>query len=161
MFASNTIKADIKPTQNATYLVVVYSLGNDGMSNYNLEVSCLPGFTCSSQPPPACTLTDAASYSATTSTLTMKFTIGNNLGGPAIWNAWLTYADPQGTSLDTMQTLFSVSQPITNPPKTVTKTFGLPKEGTVGILSTLSTTKNGIACSSWVKVNTGTDPLSP
>ena len=113
------------------------------------------------KPLPPCALTDTATYSATTSTLTMKFTVGNNLGGPAIWNAWLTYADPQGTDPDTMQLLFSVSQPITNPPKAITKTFGLPKEGMVGILSTLSTTKNGIACSSWVKVNTGTDPLSP
>jgi hypothetical protein len=111
--------------------------------------------------PPPCTLSDAASYSATTSTLTMKFTIGNNLGGPAIWNAWLTYADPQGTDPDTMQLLFSTLQPTTNPPKTITKSFGLPKEGTVGVLSTLSTAKKGIACSSWVQVMTGTDPLSP
>jgi hypothetical protein len=106
-----------------------------------------------------CTLIDVLSYSATT--LTMKFTIGNNLGTTAIWNAWLTYADPQGTDPDTMQLLFSTMQPITNPPKAVTKTLALPKEGTVGILSTLSTSKNGIACSSWVKINTGTDPLSP
>jgi len=111
-----------------------------------------------------CTLIDSLSYNATTSTLTMKFTIGNNLGGPAIWNAWLTYADPQGTDPDTMQLLFSVLQPITNPPKAVTKTFGLPKEGTVGVLSTLSTPHlstaktEGIACSSWVQINTGTEP---
>ena len=118
------------------------------------DVSVTPGLIY-----PPCTLSDTASYQATTSTLTMKFTVGNNLGTTAIWNAWLTYADPQGTDLDTMQTLFSVSQPITNPPKTITKTLaGLPKEGNVGVLSTLSTPLKGIACSSWVYVNTGTEP---
>jgi hypothetical protein len=146
-----------QPPTNGTYMVLLTGEGDGSGGDYSIEVSCFLG-TCSSPP---CTLIDAASYNATTSTLTMKFTIGNNLGEPAIWNAWLTYADPQGTSLDTMQPLFSVSQPITNPPKVITKTFGLPKEGTVGILSTLSTTKNGIACSSWVQVTTGTDPLSP
>lgn len=112
-------------------------------------------------PPPPCTLSDRLSYNATTSTLTMQFTVGwwNSLGTPANWSAWLTYADPQGIDLDTMQNLFSVSQPITNPPKTITKTFApLPKEGVVGVFSTLSTPKNGIACSSWVPINTGTDP---
>jgi hypothetical protein len=95
----------------------------------------------------------------------MKFIVGNNLGTTANWSAWLTYADPQGTNLDTMQTLFSVSQPITNPPKAITKTLaGLPKEGNVGVLSTLSTPHlstaktEGIACSSWVQVKTGTEP---
>jgi hypothetical protein len=118
------------------------------------NVSVTAGFLIN----PPCTLTDSASYSATTSTLTMKFTVGNNLGAPAIWNAWLTYADPQGTDPDTIQLLFTTSQPITNPPEAVTKTIGLPKEGSVGVLSTLSTAKNGIACSSWVQVNTGTEP---
>jgi hypothetical protein len=58
-----------------------------------------------------------------------------------------------------METLFSVSQPITNPPKFITKILaGLPKEGIVGVLSTLSTPTKGIACSSWVQINTGTEP---
>jgi hypothetical protein len=107
-----------------------------------------------------CTLSDTLIYDATTSTLTMKFTIGNDLGISANWSAWLTYADPQGTNRDTMQTLFSVLQPITsNPPVAITKTLtGLPKEGVVGVLSTLSTPANGIACSSWVRINTGTEP---
>jgi hypothetical protein len=95
----------------------------------------------------------------------MKFTVGNSLGTAANWSTWLTYADPQGASLNTMQAIFSISQPTqanTIPPKAITKTFaGLPKEGNVGVLSTLSTPNNGIACSSWVQLNTGTDPLSP
>jgi hypothetical protein len=132
---------------------------NEGTSWFD-DVSITPGLLY-----PACTLKDTATYNATTSTLTMKFTVGNNLGTSANWSAWLTYADPQGTALDTMQTLFSVSQPITNPPKAITKTFtGLPKEGKVGVLSTLSTPHlstaktEGIACSSWVQINTGSEP---
>lgn len=121
------------------------------------DVSVTAGFLIN----PPCSLTDTAAYNAGTNALTMKFTVGNNLGTSANWSTWLTYADPQGANRDTMQTLFSQLQPITNPPKAITKTFSLPKEGTVGILSTLSTTKNGIACSSWVQVKTGTDPLSP
>jgi len=121
------------------------------------NVSVTAGFLIN----PPCTLTDSASYNTTDSTLTMNFTVGNNMGQTVNWSGWLTYADPQGSGLDTMQNLFSGSLGITNPPKAVTKTFGLPKEGTVGVLSTLSTTKNGIACSSWVQVKTGTDPLSP
>jgi hypothetical protein len=160
----STITTDVTPKANATFVVVIYSVTDDGTANYNLEVSCLFG-PCSSQPPPSCTLSDIASYNATTGTLTMKFTVGNNLGTSANWSAWLTYADPQGTGLDTMQALFSQLEPITNPPKAITKTFaGLSKEGKVGVLSTLSTPHlstaktEGIACSSWVQINTGTEP---
>jgi len=121
------------------------------------NVSVTAGFLIN----PPCTLTNSASYKTTDSTLTMNFTVGNNMGETVNWSGWLTYADPQGSGVDTMQNLFSGSLGITNPPKAITKTFGLPKEGTVGVLSTLSTTKNGIVCSSWVQVKTGTDPLSP
>jgi hypothetical protein len=158
-FGGRIIQIDFMPTTAEAGATMAFLTvgGNDTTATYDLEVSCVVG-TCPPQVPPPCTLSDTASYNATTSTLTMKFTIGNNLGATAIWNAWLTYADPQGTDLDTMQTLFSVSQPITNPPKAITKTTSLPKEGTVGVLSTLSTPTKGIACSSWVQVNTGTEP---
>ena len=165
----NIIRIDFTPTsaEAGTNMAFLAVAGNDSTATYNLEVSCLAG-TCPPVTFPPCTLTDTLSYNATTSTLTMKFTIGNSLGTAANWSAWLTYADPQGTSLDTMQFLFSVSQPTqsnTTPPKAITKTFtGLPKEGIVGVLSTLSTPHlstaktEGIACSSLVQVNTGTEP---
>lgn len=121
------------------------------------NVSVTSGFTIN----PPCTLTDAASYNATDHTLTMKFTVGNNTGQTVNWSGWLTYADPQGSEVDTMQDLFSGSLAVTNPPQVKTKTFSLPLEGNVGVLSTMSTAKSGILCSSWVYVNTGTDPLSP
>jgi hypothetical protein len=145
--------------QAGTVMVAVQEAGNDGSQTYTFEVACAAG-TCPIVPvqPPPCTLSDTASYSSTTSTLTMQFTIGNNLGTPGIWNAWLTYPDLQGTDPDTMQLLFSKSQPITNPPTTSTTTYSLPKEGRVGVLSTLSTPPSGIACFSWVLVNTGTEP---
>ncbi len=62
------------PTQDGTFVVVVYAGGNDTTVNYNLEVSCLLG-TCPATPP-KCTLGDTLSYSASTETLTMNFTIG-------------------------------------------------------------------------------------
>jgi hypothetical protein len=101
-------------------------------------------------PYPPCTLSDTLSYNATSDVLTMKFTVGNQETAPATWNAWLTYQD-------TMESLFSVSQPVTNPPKAITKTkTGLSAEGEVGVLSTLITPTQGIVCSSWVQTNTGT-----
>lgn len=160
------VQIDYTPTsaEAGTNMAFLQVAGNDNTATYSLEVSCLVG-NCPQPPPPIyppCTLTNGLTYNSTTSTLTMNFTVGNSLGTPANWSAWLAYADPQGTSLDTMQSLFSVSQPTqpnTTPPKTITKTFApLPKEGVVGVLSTLSTPAKGIACSSWVQVNTGTEP---
>ena len=94
-----------------------------------------------------CTLTDSLSYSATSKTLTMKFTVGNIVA--TTWNVWLTYQN-------TLEELFSASRPITNPPVPVTKTATLSPEGTVGVLSTLTTPTGGIYCSSYEQINTGT-----
>jgi hypothetical protein len=94
-----------------------------------------------------CTLTDSPSYKAATKTLTMKFTVGNDVA--TTWNAWLSYQN-------TVENLFSVSQPITSPAVTITKTATLSPEGTVGILSTLTTSTDGIICSSYEQINTGT-----
>jgi hypothetical protein len=78
----------------------------------------------------------------------MKFTVGNTSYSGATWNAWLTYQN-------TIESLFSQSQPITNPPKVITKTkTGLSSEGVVGVLSTLTTTTKGIVCSSYQQINT-------
>jgi hypothetical protein len=98
---------------------------------------------------PSCTLDDTATYDATSSTLTMNFAI--NTFAASTWNVWLTYQN-------TIEQLFSVSQPKTkNPPETITKTkTDLPKEGTVGVLSTLTTATGGIVCSNLATVNTGT-----
>ena len=93
-----------------------------------------------------CTLTDSLSYSASSKTLTMKFTVGNIVA--TTWNVWLTYQN-------TLEELFSASQPITNPPVTVTKTTTLSAEGKVGVLSTLTTPRKGIYCSSYQEINTG------
>jgi hypothetical protein len=94
----------------------------------------------------SCTLQDTLSYNSSSGTLTTKFLIGNPTA--VTWNAWLTYQN-------TIQQLFSVSQPITNVPKTVTQTTNLSPEGTVGVLSTLTTSTQGIVCSSWAQTNTG------
>jgi hypothetical protein len=94
-----------------------------------------------------CTLTDSLSYSATSKTLTMKFTVGNIVA--TTWNVWLTYENK-------LEELFSASQPITNPPVPVTKTATLSSEGTIGVLSTLTTPTGGIYCSSYVQIPTGT-----
>jgi hypothetical protein len=76
----------------------------------------------------------------------MNFTVGNT--AVDTWNAWLTYQN-------TLTQLFSASQPITNPPVVIPKTTTLPKSGTVGVLTTITTAK-GIICSNYSQVNTGT-----
>jgi hypothetical protein len=141
------------PTQAEvpTILVLLQEDGNNAtVSSYTLEVSCVVG-DCPlpvPPPPPPCTLADTVSYAS--GTLTMNFTVGNTYP-TATWNAWLTYHH-------TMQSLFSVSQPITNPPVAIPKTTQLSPEDNVGVLSTLATPTNGIVCSSWVQVGTGTAP---
>jgi hypothetical protein len=94
----------------------------------------------------SCVLLDNLSYSS--GTLTLDFTVGNPYSD-ATWNTWLTYHN-------TIESLFSESEPITNPPKAITKTTDLSAEGEVGVLSTLTTSTQGIVCSSYQQINTGT-----
>jgi hypothetical protein len=99
---------------------------------------------------PTCLLSDKLSYSGASDTLRMNFNVGNNENSPVTWNTWLTYQK-------TIKTLFSVSQPITNPATPITKTATLSSpEGEVEVLSTLTTATGGIVCSSLAKVQTGT-----
>jgi hypothetical protein len=96
--------------------------------------------------PPECILTDTLSFNATSGILTMKFTVGTP--SAATWNGWLTYQN-------TLESLWSRSLPITEPPVTETKTHALARSGEVGILSTLTTPTGGIICSSWQTIGTG------
>ena len=143
-----TVNVDFTPTENGTAMVIAYPYWGDGGGtvNYSAEVSCLAG-VCTQPPPPPCTLQDAVSYAS--GTLTMNVTVGNL--SATTWNAWLT-------SQNTIAALsgFPTTQPITNPPVPITKTTSLSPEGKVGVLSTLTTSKGGIICSSWVQVATGT-----
>jgi len=142
----DTIAANVTPTANGTLVVLVYTATNDSTVSYNLEVTCFLG-KCPSGPP-TCTLTDTPSYDASTGTLTMNFTVATSVA--VTWNAWLT-------SGNTIQQLWSQSQPITEPavPVPMTQT-GVSKSGKVGILSTFTTASTGITCSSWQTVSTGT-----
>jgi hypothetical protein len=98
---------------------------------------------------PPCSLQDTLAYDTSTGTLTINFTVVNTGYPDATWNAWLTYQN-------SIEFLFSESQPIVGLPKAVTKTkTDLDKEGEVGVLSTLTTPANGIVCSSFVETNTG------
>jgi hypothetical protein len=142
---STPAQIDFTPTQTGKYMGFLQAAGNYGTQAYTLEVSCLLG-NCPS-PYPTCTLADGATYNATTGILTMDFTVGNQ--SAATWNAWLN-------SQSTVTSLFSVAQKITNPPKAIVQTTSLSPQGTVGVLSTLTTPSQGIICSSFVQVNTGT-----
>jgi hypothetical protein len=139
-----SVVIEFTPIQAGTYMEFIQASGNTSTQTYTLEVSCVVG-NCGITKAPPCTLKDALSYSS--GTLTMNFTAGNT--SATKWNAWLTYQN-------TLTSLFSVSQPITNPPVTVTKTTSLSPEGTVGVLSTLTTPTKGIICSVYTQVNTGT-----
>jgi len=137
------------PTQAGTYLVVLNEATNSATTSYDFEVSCVSGNCLKTKNPPLCTLKDSASYSASTSTLTMNFTVENT--SVTTWNAWLT-------SQDTITNLFTVSQPITNPAQVITKTATLSPAGTVGVLTTLTTPTKGIICSNYTQIKTGTPP---
>ena len=139
-----TVSADVTPAQNCTYVVLITEAGQDGTVNYNLDVSCLLG-TCATTPP-RCILDDEPTYNGTTGTLTMTFYLETPVA--VTWNGWLT-------SHNTIQPLWSQSQPITKSPTRVVKTHAMAKAGEVGILSTLTTSTGGITCSSWQTVNTG------
>lgn len=143
--ANASVVVDFTPAQTGQYLEFIQASGDDDTQTYTLEVSCLLGNGCSNTSPP-CTLKNTPTYSATNSTLTMNFSVGNDVA--TTWNAWLT-------DQNTITQLFSVAQPITVPPVTIVKTATLSPEGTVGILSTLTTPTKGIFCSSFVQVSTG------
>jgi hypothetical protein len=91
----------------------------------------------------SCLLQDTLSYSS--GTLTMKFNLANP--GAFVWNTSLSFQGIQ-------EQLFSPQLPSTSVPLTETATISLSSIGTVGVLSTITTTK-GIVCSSWQTVNTG------
>jgi hypothetical protein len=94
-----------------------------------------------------CVLADTPTYNTATGTLTMKFQVAASTN--MVWSGWLI-------DKGTMQTLWSTSQTVTEPAVTVVKTHAVPsKLGKVGVLSTLSTAEQGIACSSWATVDTG------
>jgi hypothetical protein len=138
---TSRVQFSFVPPQNGTYMALIYG-DRAATGSYGIEVSCLSG-TCS-PPPPACVLEDAPSYNATTGTLTMNFTLATPV--TATWNGWLT-------SGNTIEQLWSTSEPI-EPVINVTQTASVPANGKVGVLSTLTTVKTGITCSSWKVINT-------
>src|ERR1039457_6833518 len=139
-----SVLANLTPTQDGTFVVVVYAAVDYSTVNYNLEVSCLVGnCVCKTT---KCLLEDALTYDAPSSTLTMNFSVGTPY--PATWNSWLV-------SGNAMELLWSQPQPVTEPPATVTKTQAVVPSGEIGILSTLTTPTKGIAFSSWKEVSTG------
>ena len=127
-------------------MVLLDSQG-DATGDYSFEVSCYSG-KCTQLPPPPCTLKDTVKYDSATDTLTMNFTVGNTETAPVTWNAWLTYQN-------TIKKLFSVSQPVIDPPASITKTTSLSPQGAIRVLSTLTTARKGIVCSSFPEANTG------
>ncbi|MFN7999128.1 MAG: hypothetical protein U0Q18_36240 [Bryobacteraceae bacterium] len=143
---ANSIQMDLVPAQDGTQVVLMEESSFAKTVGYNLNIVCLSGANCAG--PQTCTLKDVLGYDAATGTLTMNFTVGSTYA--ATWNAWLTYQN-------SVEALFSTAQPVTDPPVNVIKTrTGLGKSGRVGVLSTLTTPKRGIACSNWVQISTGT-----
>jgi hypothetical protein len=140
-----------KPPKTGTYMLLLTGQGDGPGGDYSIEVSCYLS-PCQAPPPPtACA--DALSYDSTTEKLTMDFTLGTPIA--VTWDVWLVSANTIHFSGNTTHPLWSVSQPITEPETSVTKTEGVAKVGRVGVLSIFTTPAEGITCSSWVTVNTG------
>lgn len=139
-------------TKDGSYMILVSENGNDDVVAYSLGLQCLAG-PCPGPPIPPCSLKDTVTYDAASSILTMNFLVGNKSYPAAYWNGWLSYQK-------TVKSIFSTPQGITDgggTPVPVVKTLSnVPKLGRVGVLSTLTTPKGGIVCSSWALVNTGT-----
>lgn len=145
-FGSNyNITIQFTPASSGVVMAFLWANGWIGTVNYTFEVTCVTG-NCGTTTFPACTLKDAATYSA--GTLNMIFTVGNK--APVTWNAWLT----SGSTIAPL-TGFPISQPTTVPPTLITKTASVTPSGTVGILSTFTTASQGIVCSNYTQVNTG------
>ncbi len=150
--SSAEVQFMFNPPKNDTYMLLLTGQGDGPGSDYSIEVSCYLG-TCPvpNQTTTACA--DALSYDSTTNTLTMDFTIGTPIA--VTWDVWLVSANTLHFSGNTTHPLWSVSQPITEPETSVTKTEGVAKVGRVGVLSIFTTPTAGITCSNWVTINTG------
>jgi hypothetical protein len=95
--------------------------------------------------PPPCTLN--LTGSATNGTLTLDFDVGTH--EPATWNVWLI------AQAECMEFL-SAALPRVDPPSPVHVSIpSFPSLGTIGILTTLTTPDQGIICSAFKTVNTG------
>ena len=149
----NSVSVQFNPskTQVGINSVSLQAAGNDSTSTGTLEISCVVG-NCPEPvllpPAPAlCSLSDTPSYNATSSTLTLKFSVRNEQTATATWNAWLTDQSSNVTSI--------ASESLTNTKtQTITETVpGLSTEGVVGVLSTITTATQGIVCSSWALIN--------
>jgi hypothetical protein len=142
-----TVLVDFTPTTDGTSMAFVSVDGNDtALSSYDFEVSCLLG-TCPPLKAPAKKAECADDLSYSTGTLTMNVVLGTPVA--ATWNGWLTTGN-------TIQQLWSTSEPKTEPPVEITQTASVSASGEVGVLSTLTTATEGIICSSWQTINTGT-----
>ena len=97
-------------------------------------------------PDPECTLNLALTY--VDGTLTMEFEVGTL--EPAQWGIWFL---AQGNVSLKRKTIMGV----TDPPILVSRSIpGYPAQGTVGVLTSLSTQGSGAICSAWQTVDTGT-----
>jgi hypothetical protein len=92
-----------------------------------------------------CTLDLNLSYTA--ETLTMDFLLGTTQ--PANWNIWVSF-------LNQTIRLGCIPIPVIYPPISCPIPFpGFPSLGTIGVLTTLTTAEDGIICSDWETVDTG------
>jgi Matrixin len=91
-----------------------------------------------------CTLNVDLSY--TGGTFTMDFDLG--AGTPTTWNAWFIWGE------SFLVPLWSIPIPAVSPPVSFPISFALPALGNVGVLTTLNTAADGIACSDFATVDT-------
>ena len=93
----------------------------------------------------------AASYSS--QTIEINFEIGTPI--PATWNVWLSF---QNTTV----LLWSAPVPEIDPPVSIpiSSQVPIPPVGTLGFLTTLTTQNEGIICSDWEVLDTGTPASS-
>ena len=87
-------------------------------------------------------------------TLEMDFEVGTTV--PATWNVWISIQ-----TLRPFRLWSSVLPPIDPPIAIPVPLPGFPQLGSIGILTTLTTPGEGIICSDWETVDTGTPASAP
>lgn len=87
-------------------------------------------------------------------TLDMDFEVGTTV--PATWNVWMSIQ-----TLRPFRLWSSVLPPIDPPISIPVSLPGFPQLGSIGILTTLTTPGEGIICSDWETVDTGTPASAP
>lgn len=145
MCAPVNLQLDVALTETGDYSVIVFESGHNSTMPYSLNVECLSGESCPARPP-ICDV--SPTYSDGTLTLDFLLRTPGNMG----WSVYLTLF---GQTYRIWQLPLPEIDPVM-PGSLPIASF--PQVGKIGVLSTFQTAENGLECSDWGTVDTGSPP---